>query len=64
MTDNRGRLDGLAQALLQHDTLGEDEILAAAGMPRGDRPVRSIAPPMTPEPTPVPVAVLSGARRS
>jgi len=64
MTDNRGRLDGLALALLQHDTLGEDEILAAAGMPRGDRPVRSIAPPMTPEPTPVPVAVLSGARRS
>jgi cell division protease FtsH len=32
LTDNRSRLDGLAQALLEHETLDEDAAYAAAGV--------------------------------
>ena len=32
LQQNRDRLDGLAQALLEHDTLGEDDILRVAGI--------------------------------
>ena len=32
LTDNRGRLDSLAQALLEHETLDEDAAYAAAGI--------------------------------
>ena len=49
MTANRQKLDGLAEALLVHDTLSEDEILAAAGMPRRQRSGPEIAPPLTPK---------------
>jgi cell division protease FtsH len=32
LTDNRGNLDALAEALLEHETLDEDEAYAAAGI--------------------------------
>jgi cell division protease FtsH len=32
LTDNRGKLDALAEALLEHETLDEDEAYAAAGI--------------------------------
>jgi cell division protease FtsH len=32
LTENRARLDGLAQALLEHETLDEDDAYAAAGV--------------------------------
>ncbi|MEO6797899.1 MAG: ATP-dependent zinc metalloprotease FtsH [Candidatus Dormibacter sp.] len=48
ITANRRRLDGLAEALLRHDTLGEDEILAAAGMPERKRVGPVLAPPFAP----------------
>jgi len=48
MTENRSRLDGLAQALLLRDTLGEDEILAAAGLRGRDRTAPVLAPPLQP----------------
>jgi cell division protease FtsH len=34
LQDNRGKLDSLAQALLEHETLDEDEAYAAAGVTR------------------------------
>jgi cell division protease FtsH len=37
LTDNRARLDSLAQALLEHETLDEDEVYAAAGVARAPR---------------------------
>jgi cell division protease FtsH len=37
LTDNRARLDSLAQALLEHETLDEDEAYAAAGVARAPR---------------------------
>jgi len=36
LKENRGRLDSLAQALLAHETLDEDDAYAAAGVPRVD----------------------------
>ncbi len=59
LTENRSKLDSLAQALLEHDTLDEEEILKAAGIPEPKAgPV--IAPPLPAdspdggkEPTPV-----------
>ncbi|MDQ6882630.1 MAG: ATP-dependent zinc metalloprotease FtsH [Candidatus Dormibacteraeota bacterium] len=65
MTENRHRLDSLAEALLVHDTLGEDEILAAAGMPRRERSGPELAPPLTPkvEPRLTEVPVTSGNAR-
>jgi len=38
LTDNRGRLDSLAQALLEHETLDEDDAYAAAGVPKAAAP--------------------------
>jgi cell division protease FtsH len=35
LRENRGRLDSLAQALLEHETLDEDDAYAAAGVARG-----------------------------
>ncbi len=62
LTENRFRLDGLAQALLRKDTLNEDEILAAAGIAE-PKAGRVIAPPLPAEsgqgaraPTPVEVS--------
>ena len=65
MTDNRERLNGLAEALLVHDTLDENEILNAAGMPRRDRPSPGLAPPLPPlgDPPLVEVPVVSGPGR-
>jgi cell division protease FtsH len=37
LTDNRARLDSLAQALLEHETLDEEEAYAAAGVARAPR---------------------------
>ena len=34
LQDNREKLDSLAQALLEHETLDEDDAYAAAGVPR------------------------------
>jgi cell division protease FtsH len=34
LRDNRGKLDSLAQALLEHETLDEEDAYAAAGVPR------------------------------
>ena len=48
MTENRPRLDGLAEALLLRDTLGEDEILEAAGLRGRDRTAPVLAPPLQP----------------
>jgi cell division protease FtsH len=33
LTENRSRLDALAQALLKEDSLGEDQILSVTGLP-------------------------------
>ena len=47
LTENRSRLDSLATAVLQHDTLDEDAIYAAAGLPKpAERPGPVIAPPL------------------
>ena len=44
LEDNRGRLDHLAQALLEHETLDEDDAYAAAGVEHaGSRPVDAYA---------------------
>ena len=46
LTENRGRLDHLAEAVLKKDTLDQDEIYSAAGIrqPRSNRP--TLAPPL------------------
>jgi cell division protease FtsH len=38
LNDNRDRLDGLAHALLEHETLDEDDAYDAAGVPRPAKP--------------------------
>jgi cell division protease FtsH len=38
LQDNRGKLDSLAQALLEHETLDEEDAYAAAGVPRVQAP--------------------------
>ncbi len=65
MTGNRERLNGLAEALLLRDTLDENEILTAAGMPRRDRAQPGLAPPLPPpgEPPLVEVPRVSGPVR-
>ncbi len=35
LQENRGKLDSLATALLEHETLDEEDAYAAAGVPRG-----------------------------
>jgi cell division protease FtsH len=35
LQQNRSKLDSLASALLEHETLDEEEAYAAAGVPRG-----------------------------
>jgi cell division protease FtsH len=37
LTENRARLDALASALLEHETLDEDDVYAAAGVTRTER---------------------------
>jgi cell division protease FtsH len=49
LTENRARLDGLASALLEHETLDEEDAYGAAGLTR---------------PEPVPAGQLSAAARS
>jgi cell division protease FtsH len=36
LRENRGKLDSLAAALLEHETLDEEDAYAAAGVPRAD----------------------------
>src|SRR5262249_18522388 len=38
LRENRDKLDGLAYALLEHETLDEDDAYAAAGVARPDAP--------------------------
>jgi cell division protease FtsH len=38
LKENRSRLDGLAQALLEHETLDEEDAYAAAGVERSESP--------------------------
>src|SRR5215510_5831908 len=38
LTENRAKLDSLAQALLEHETLDEDDAYAAAGVARNEAP--------------------------
>jgi cell division protease FtsH len=41
LQENRSRLDSLAQALLEHETLDEDDAYAAAGVTRGRETLRA-----------------------
>jgi cell division protease FtsH len=43
LSDNRDRLDALAEALLEHETLDTADAYAAAGIPRGEREAASRA---------------------
>jgi cell division protease FtsH len=36
LRENRGKLDSLASALLEHETLDEEDAYAAAGVPRAE----------------------------
>ena len=45
LSDNRHKLDSLANALLEHETLDEADAYAAAGVER--------VPDRAPEPTPI-----------
>jgi cell division protease FtsH len=38
LEENRSKLDSLAGALLEHETLDEEDAYAAAGVPRGKAP--------------------------
>ena len=46
LTENRDRLDRLAEAVLKKDTLDQDEIYAAAGISPPPSPHPTIAPPL------------------
>ena len=48
LRENRQRLDSLAQALLEHETLDEDDAYAAAGVAHE----RALAPAPAPAPAP------------
>ena len=48
LTENRERLDRLAEAVLRKETLDEDEIYAATGLPRRSDTPR-LAPPIPPD---------------
>jgi cell division protease FtsH len=39
LRQNRGKLDSLAAALLEHETLDEKDAYAAAGVPRAEAPI-------------------------
>ncbi len=62
LTENRSKLDDLADAVLRKDTLEEDEIYAAAGIEKPpERAGRAIAPPLPPAGPPTAGEVLQGA---
>jgi cell division protease FtsH len=46
LTENRDRLDRLAEAVLKKDTLDQDEIYAAAGISKPPASHPAIAPPL------------------
>jgi len=46
LTENRDRLDRLAEAVLKKDTLDQDEIYAATGISKPVSPRPVIAPPL------------------
>jgi hypothetical protein len=46
LTENRDRLDHLAEAVLKKDTLDQDEIYAATGISKPPSPRPVIAPPL------------------
>ncbi len=48
LTENRDRLDRLAEAVLKKDTLDQDEIYAVTGISRPPSPRPMIAPPLPP----------------
>jgi cell division protease FtsH len=48
LTENRDRLDRLAEAVLKKDTLDQDEIYAAAGISKPPAARPAIAPPLPP----------------
>jgi cell division protease FtsH len=43
LADNREKLDGLADALMEHETLDEDDAYAAAGVEHSPEPPLSLA---------------------
>ena len=48
LADNRAKLDSLAAALVEHETLDEDDAYAAAGVPHArEEPVAALAAAMT-----------------
>ncbi|GAA4191245.1 ATP-dependent zinc metalloprotease FtsH [Streptosporangium oxazolinicum] len=54
LEENRSRLDGIAEALLENETLGEAEAYAAAGLPRPAPELPSSDPPPQLPPPPHP----------
>ncbi|MFI6594719.1 ATP-dependent zinc metalloprotease FtsH [Nonomuraea sp. NPDC050536] len=48
LTENRGKLDGIVAALLEHETLDESGAYAAAGLSAPDTPATVDAPEQTP----------------
>ncbi|MGC5011689.1 ATP-dependent zinc metalloprotease FtsH [Streptosporangium sp. DT93] len=56
LKENRGRLDGIAAALLENETLGEAEAYDAAGLPRRPAPETVTPPRRLPAPPDDPAA--------